>query len=516
MAASFIVSWCSVPGKLIIIVCWISVIATAVFLRFDQLSSRPFHCDEATGARITAKRMESGTSQFDPQHFHGPLLSSLAIPVCRAHGETRWQSMTKRTLRLVPAIAGSLLVLLPLGWRRRWGDAPMLLAAALLATSPLLVYYSRMYIHESLLGLFGMLALMAVLTKPRWGIPGVCIGLMFATRETFAISVIAWLAAGVLVALGNREWLTRAALAGAWQTYRMPLLLSGLTAALTAGFFYTDGFCNLAGAVDAVRTFFVYKTTAGHDKPFWYYLDLLTVPHKSAGIWWFGAPVVVLALLAFAASFRRDAMAARWRNTIRFLAYAAVGHLLIYSLISYKTPWLMVLPWAHVCLLAGFSMAGMAAWRRWWQAALFVLAGLALVSQFRQTRYATGRLASDARNPFAYVPTRRDIESVEPWLQRLAAKAPNKTVEPIAVIGSGYWPLPWYLRSFDRIGYWPDAPPDIAEFPLVFCVQESAEAVMTQLATSHTPLPRGLRANVAVTLFIRNDIWSAWNQPETP
>ncbi len=503
-------------SKIIIIACWVGVIATGVVLRFDQLAARPFHCDEATGARITARRMESGQGQFDPQHFHGPLLSSLAIPVCRARGETGWQGMTKGTLRLVPAIAGSLLVLLPFGWRRRWGDAPMLLAAALLATSPLLVYYSRMFIHESLFALCGMLALMAVLTKPRWGVAGVCLGLMFATRETFVISVIAWLAAGALVVLGNRAWLTRAAVVAVWRTYRLPVLLSGLAATLTAGYFYTDGFCHLQGAVDAVRTFFVYKTGAGHDKPFFYYLDLLTVPHKSAAIWWFGTPVLLLALLAFGASFRRDALEAKWRNTVRFLAYAAAGHLLIYSLIAYKTPWLMVLPWAQVCVLAGFSVAGMAARRPWWQAVLLVLAGLALISQFRQTRYATGRLASDARNPFAYVPTRRDIESVEAWLPQLAAKAPGHTLEPIAVIGNGYWPLPWYLRAFKTIGYWQDPPPNLADFPLVFYVPDSAAALMPQLATTHTPLPRGLRANVAVTLFIRNDIWRAWMQPETP
>ena len=265
--------------RILIIVCWASVIAIGAFLRLDQLSSRPFHCDEATGARITARRMESGNSQFDPQHFHGPLLSSLAIPLCRARGETTWQEMTKGTLRLLPATAGLLLVLLPLGWRRRWGDAPMLLAAALLATSPLLVYYSRMFIHESMVGLFGMLTLMAVLTKPKWGIPGVFIGLMFATKESFVISMIAWLGAGGLVALGNRAWFTRAALLAAWRNWRVHVFLSILTAVLTAGYFYSDGLRNPHGVVDAVRTFFVYKTGAGHDKPFFYYLDFLTIPH---------------------------------------------------------------------------------------------------------------------------------------------------------------------------------------------------------------------------------------------
>jgi hypothetical protein len=46
--------------------------------------------------------------------------------------------------------------------------------------------------------------------------------------------------------------------------------------------------------------------------------------------------------------------------------------------------------------------------------------------------------------------------------------------------------------------------------PLVFAMPETAEAVANQLAPSHTPLPRGLRAEMPVTLFVRNDIWNQW------
>ena len=44
----------------------------------------------------------------------------------------------------------------------------MLIAALALATSPLLVYYSRMFIHEMLLGLFGVLALFQFTSGKRW------------------------------------------------------------------------------------------------------------------------------------------------------------------------------------------------------------------------------------------------------------------------------------------------------------------------------------------------------------
>ncbi|MGL4399416.1 MAG: flippase activity-associated protein Agl23, partial [Luteolibacter sp.] len=469
---------------------------------------RPFHADEATGARITSARMESGDYQFDPFHYHGPTLSSLAGPLCQMSGQNRWSEMSKTPPRVLTAIAGTLLILVPLLWRGRFGDGPMLLTAALFATSPLLVYYSRMFIHESLLVLCGMVALVSLTKAPRYGIPGVFIGLMFATKESFAITMLAWMGAAVLVALENRKQLDRTWWIAAWRDYRIPVAASVLTAALISGFFYTDGFRQPTGAIDAVRTFFVYETVAGHDKPLGWYLSLLAVPLKSGGVWWFGTPVVILALLGFISSFRRR----EGRLTIRFIAYAAVGHFAIYSLIAYKTPWLACLPWAHVCLLAGFSISGFSHHRVWVKITLYLLVVATLGSQFHQARKATGRFASDDRNPFAYVPTRSDMENLEPWLVRLREVAPGGTLEPIGVIGTDYWPLPWYLRTFKKIGYWPTPSGDFTLLPLVFAMPEVEEAVASQLQQTHTPLPRGLRAGVPVVLFVRNDIWNSWNE----
>lgn len=501
--------------RAVVIVCWICVIATGAFLRFDDLAKRPFHADEATGARITARRMEATGGQFDPRHYHGPLLHDLAIPPCKLRGETRWPEMTKSTLRMLPAIAGTLLLFVPLLWRRRCGDAPMLLAAALLATSPLLVYYSRMFIHESLLALFGILALVALTCKPRWGTAGFLIGLMFATKESFAISIIAWTGAGMLVALENRKSLNRENLASAWRAYRIHVAVSLLTAAVTAFAFYTDGFQHPKGAIDAVRTFFVYETVAGHDKPFGYYFQLLAIPRKSGGVWWFGTPLVLLALIAFAATFRRGAEAVKCKSTIRFVAYAAAGHFAIYSLIAYKTPWLACLPWAHVALLAGFALAGFPQQTMPVKSALVLLTAFCLATQCQQARRATGRFASDERNPFAYAPTRNDVETLEPWLEQLRAVAPDGSLEPVAVVGTDYWPLPWYLRSFEQIGYWKTPAADLENLPLVFALPDATAAVAQALGKSHIPLPRGLRAGVPVHLFVRNDIWKKWMETAT-
>jgi uncharacterized protein (TIGR03663 family) len=492
---------------LILTLCWLSVISLGAYLRFESLSKRPFHADEATGARITAARMEAGDYRFDPKHYHGPLLSGLAMPLLKLRGEATWQEMSKLTLRFQPALAGTLLLVVPWFWRRRFGDGPMLLAAAWCATSPLLVYYSRMFIHESLLVLFGMLALLSLAGKPRYALPGIFIGLMFATKESFAISILAWAGAACLVLLENRNSLTRAHGVSAWLIYRKPILHSVLMATLISVYCYSDGFRQPMGVVDAVKTFFVYETVVGHDKPFSYYFDLLVWPSHSAGLWWYGTPLVILALIAVGLSFRREACAP---SLLRFIAYAALGHFLIYSLIGYKTPWLACLPWAHVCLLGGMAVVGFSRHRLPWKIALGMLIITGLASQIFQTRMATGRLSSDPRNPFAYVPTRGDVEVLEKWLRELHEQHPQGGLEPIAVIGSDYWPLPWYLRDFRKIGYWREAPGELENFPLACVMPEAADAVALQLAKSHVALPRGLRAGVPLHVFVRNDIWERW------
>lgn len=424
-------------------------------------------------------------------------------------GETGWRDMSKGTLRLVPALAGSLLILMPLLWRRRCGDLTALLAALLLATSPLLVYYSRMFIHESLLVLFGMAVLTCVAFFPKWGLPGLMLGLMFAAKESFVISGLAWAGAAGFLVFESRRTIDWSDMKGLMMRWWRPCLLSMLVALLTALIFYTHGFSHMAGAVDAVKTFFVYETVSGHDKALFYYLQLLFVPQKAGGLWWYGTPVALLALIAYGRSFAAG-FDLRQKVVIRFLAYAALGHFMIYSTFGYKTPWLACLPWAHVCSLAGFAVSE-TAWRsRGLRVALWALVVITGLTQFHQARMASGRFDSDARNPMAYVPTQEDAEQLARWLEALSHVVPGQEIDEVAVVGSGYWPLPWYLKSFERVDRWPESPSGIEAYPLVLAMPEAVASVRAATRETHEEKPRGLRANVPVMLFVRKDVYQAW------
>ncbi|MGB6221723.1 flippase activity-associated protein Agl23 [Haloferula sp.] len=489
--------------SLFLIICWLGIFGIGAQLRLDDLSSRPFHADEATGAKITSMRLEAGTYIFDPLHYHGPILSELGAIAARIAGEEKWSELNKTPLRLVTAITGCLLVLLPLLGVRRFGHPPMLLAALALAMSPLLVYFSRMYIHEILLAFFGVLALFQFAARKCWWPAGIWIGLMFATKETFAISMIAWFAAGILTFFICKD---RPTIKSAIITIWKPLLSVGLIALAVSMFFYTDHFTRWSGAVDAFRTYFVYKTVEGHDKPFFYYATPLLLPKNAGGLWWFETPLIIAALAAFIGSFFSKSMRHDTRIAIRFLAFAAAFHFLIYSLIAYKTPWLALLPWAHVCLLAGFAVFLIPNKKP-------IIAGalaLTFIPLWFQARKATGRYASDDRNPYAYVPTAGDIETLEPWLESIAEASPDTPMEPIAIIGSEYWPLPWYLRKYSKMGAWPEAPPSLERLPVIFAMTDLTDT----LIETHVPIPRGLRTDTPMIVWIRSDFWDASvNQP---
>jgi uncharacterized protein (TIGR03663 family) len=497
---------------------WLCVALLAGFLRMSDLGERPIHADEATGARIASNLIEDETYTFNPGHFHGPALSYSTWPIAVARGETNWQSLTEETLRMSPVIAGILLVLSPLLWLRRIGHIPALMAAALLATSPLLVFYSRMYIHETWLALFGVATLMAgyrLLERPSLqtgAITGVCLGFMFATKETFAISVISWAAASLWYLIHTSTSPKNPSLTVAARSYLKPTLALTLCFFGVSTLLYTNFFKHPAGLVDAFRTFFVYETTPGHEKSFAYYIQLLLWPKNTLGHTWTEAAIALLALSAFL--FRKPK--SETHQLTVFLSISILGHLLIYSLIAYKTPWLMLLPWAQVCLLAGLCLKDF----KKFQFKLKVIVSIALLGllgfQTQQSTVASQRFASDERNPYSYVPTTKDPARFANWLAQITESPEAPQIESVAVVGQNYWPLPWYLRNFDRIGYWTTTT-ELTEPPaIVFAMPEATAACDELLAESHQKFPRSLRSNVSVSLYLSNELWNSWKEATQP
>ena len=179
-------------------------LAAGLALRLARLDVRPMHNDEANQAIKFGALLESGEYAYDAYDHHGPTLYYLTLPVAWLRGQATLAATDEWTLRGVPVAFGAatilLLPLLPAGLGRAAGAA----AAVLMAVSPAMVFYSRMYIQESMFACFALafaIALGRAVTEGglRWpALAGVAAGLAIATKETSVIVLPASLAACVL------------------------------------------------------------------------------------------------------------------------------------------------------------------------------------------------------------------------------------------------------------------------------------------------------------------------------
>jgi len=466
------------------------IAGVAGWLRTHELSRRPMHADEANQAVKAGELLESGHYAFDPQDHHGPTLYYAVLPMAWSRGEHSLAALSETTVRLVPALFGTVAVILLGLLARPMGHGPALLAAALLATSPPAVYYSRYFIQETLLSAF---FLGALLCAQRWwrqggklaaGGVGLCLGLMQATKASTPLFVAAALLA-LALARPSRPVSTR--------IFR-DLLFVLVTALVVSVVLYSSLGRNFAGLKDAIEvythTWQRVNTGAGHEKPWWYYLQLFTW-QKNGGLVWQQIPFVTLALAGLVAAMYSPA-----NKLLRWSAGLTVLLVVLLSLSPYKTPWHAVHFVPGGALLAAGAMS---TWARTptRQLVALIMAGFVLWSLLTQTRLTAFQRPADARNPYAYVHTSPDMLKLRGLVETALQRFPD---QPVRIVSEEYWPMPWYLRGLPRVGYWTTAP-DECDGALIIASAGQAEAVQARLHGKYQLAYLGLRPGFVCVVF---------------
>ena len=465
----------------------LALIALAAFLlRTHDLARRPMHADEANQAVKLGELLEHGRYAFDPHDHHGPTLYYAALPIARLRGETTLAALTETTVRLVPALAGTLGVLLLWMLAAPLGHWPALAAAALMAVAPASVYYSRYFIQETLLVTFTLAALVCAqrwwrTARPSWAVAaGACLGLMQATKASAPL-----FAASALIAL-HLDVRTRPASARIVRD----LALALATALVVAALFYSSFGTHFAGLRDALATYAHTSARAttdgsGHQKTFWYYLSLFGW-HREGGLLWQQLAFSALALAGFVVAFA---------TRQKFLLWAALYTVLVVvalSLAPYKTPWHAVHLVPGFALLAAGAHAAIP-----FRLLALAAAGYAFGLQLTQTNLAAFLRPADARNPYAYVHSSPDVRKIRALVEAALARDPTA---PVRVISEEYWPLPWYLRGLPRIGYW-SSPPTDCDGALVIVSGSQAFAVRALLHGHYRETIFGLRPDFLLVVF---------------
>ena len=184
------------------------LVTLAALLRLGKLDDRPVHGDEAVNCSKLDLLWQSGHYVYNPQEFHGPTLYYFTLPFVALSGAENLAETSSRTFRWVTVLFGVSLILLLLFLVDGLGQSATLGAAALLAVSPAMTYYSRFYIHEMLLCFFTLAAIAAAwryAQGARWGGAlglGATLGLMQATKETCVIAFSSML----LAVAGTIAW----------------------------------------------------------------------------------------------------------------------------------------------------------------------------------------------------------------------------------------------------------------------------------------------------------------------
>lgn len=502
----------------------------ALVLRWPGLNQRPMHNDEAVNAVKFGGLWEHHGYKYDPNEHHGPALFYATLLIERLTGAPDLDHFTDARLRFVPVVFGLALVPLLLLLVDGLGPAGVGWAALFTATSPALVFYSSYFIHEMLLICFTLLALGGAWRywrnrKIGWIVlAGAGLGLMVATKETFVLT----LGAAAIAVLINQAW-NRQLDASGPPLKAPPLKLSHLATGFAvccgvALLLFTSMLTNAAGPVDAFRTYLPWVHRAAgespHVHPWYFYFERLLVFHRQNGPIWTEALIWLLAIVGAIAGFRRRELAGANASLLRFLTLYTFLLTAFYSLLAYKTPWCLLNFLLGAVLLAG---AGAAVLLREisYRATRLAIAGLLLVGTAHlgwESWRAQTRYAADPRNPYVYAQTSPDLLNLVNQIEVFAQVDPaaHQLLVKVVAPESDYWPLPWYLRRFEQVGWWDHLPED--PFAPIMVISAQLHAGLDEKKTHLMVRIFQLRPQVFFELYVRADLWKEWlaHRPAEP
>ena len=452
----------------------LTALAGALALRVPRLDLRPLHNDEAVNAVKAVELWQWGRYAYDPDEYHGPTLHYATVPFLRLSGARNADELSDATLRLAPVFFGvGLILLLPL-LSDGLGRTAAAWAGGFTAVSPAMVFYSRYFIHEMLLVFFTALTLGAGWRYARtrsagWAaLAGAGLGLMFATKETFVLAVVAMALAAIAAVVWSAPRGTGlTTLAALWNGRHAALAVSA--AFLVWLLLFSSFFTHFAGLADSLRTYLPWLRRAGgqspHVHPWFFYLQRLAWFHPARGPAWSEGLILALAVVGAVVSLAGGGSPFR-----RFLALYTILLTGIYSAISYKTPWCLLSFFHGMILLAGVGAAALVERARTRAPRAIVVVGLlALTAQLAwQAWRSSFAYCADRRNPWVYAQTVPDLLNLVQRTEGLArvAAAGHDTVVKVVAPDNDYWPLPWYLRRFRHTG-WYDRLPDDPYAPIV-------------------------------------------------
>lgn len=526
------------------------VLLVAGLLRLLFLTEKPLHHDEGVNGLFLAPLFRQGYYHYDPANYHGPTLYYFGLITTTVNSFLYGKyGLSTFAIRLVPALFGMGIVWLLFSLRRYIGTFGSIAVALLVAVSPGFVFFSRYFIHEIPFIFFTLALVVAVMRFKETSRPTYLMlaagsaALLFATKETYIITVtvllLALLCAHIYMRLrsklpakpikpepGSKKMTAAPAKEIVGPATPKPIFLwlgaLGLFAALYL-LFYSSFLTNFPkGIYDSIRTFGYWGHTGVNEykSPWYTYIKWLGQVQTELLVLVLGIVGIIVALYQAHSRFAV------------FCAFWALGMISAYSLLPYKTPWLVLSPLLPIMIMAGYflgqcfdfeaqeqlpvtpvsidqssptktyvSSENLRVRRVCTALTLVIIAGISGYEAVELSFYNF----DDDSIPYVYAHTRRDFLGLVEEIESVASHSPLGNKIGVVVASPEHWPLPWYLREYPNCGYWGHVVP--TSEPVIVASQSQSEEIEAKMGAQYRRFRSyELRPGVWLTLYLRRDL----------
>lgn len=418
----------------------IAIILAAAFLRFFLLDLRPPHHDEGIFGWFADLIEKNGYYEYDPQNYHGPITYYLLYFFQNVFGHNIW------ALRSLSILFDLLLIYWIFLFGRFFGQTACIVAAIAITLSPAHTYFSRgvtIDIHMaffSILILWGVIGLYSEGTKKYlWAIVAGITGAIL-TKETYTITIfcfiVSWITLLFVEQVSPSPKIKKAN--QEWNKNDLIVLICGSIFIIIL--FYSGIFQKIDGIWGIFETLINWLTAAnsgvGHSKPFSYWF-LLFLRYEHAAL--------VGLILAFFVIYKSP-------RFIRFTAVYGLYMFLVYSIITYKTPWLIVnFLWPFYFVL-GYFISNLIENKA--KSSAFIFIGILFTTSSIISYRLNYKNYENHKEPYVYVQTLNEVKKLTEPILKLVEMDHTKYNIAGNILRTDEWPLPWVFHDFKNVGYY--------------------------------------------------------------
>ena len=422
-----------------------AALLAAFILRSIKLGIKPPHFDEGINGYFVAKVWKDGFYTYDPSNFHGPLYFYFLQFT---------EVILGRSLEAYRFATGliSLSCIILMAKHRRFFGANVIWAVVVASISTGFVFYSRYSIHESLFIFFQLLFTLGYFLyeeeRSRKAALLMVLGFFgtMAVKETFVVFFAVWFIAtlslrilkirpNLPIEIERRGFFAQKASVNDW----IALITIGFFA---ESFLFSGFFLHPQGFRDMFAAFAIWTKTgtgnSGHEKPFYYWVTLLLR---------YEWPTFITLLVAGPLFFFVD-------RRKRLMILFALGTFAAYSLIPYKTPWLILNLLWPLLFVSGFALEKVAKFKSWnlrWICRLaFVAAMIAMSHQMLKLNFEN---YANPQEPYVYVQSTTGMKQVLDDVEARVKAFPEDLNMDVLVLVRDPWPLPWVFGEYPNLKY---------------------------------------------------------------